>query len=380
MHSRDQRRKRRKTAAQEQPERKRRHHQHVARSSPKHVDFDLRKARVASTGFRGLYEDEVHRTFTRQQLEAQGFVYFPWNGVDTIPLVAPLAADKSPGNAPPPEPDDVNSGREHQESWDDAHKALADAIDVQRTRATFGKCATEHRRGRFGAQAEGISHGGGQLRPARLVHNKAMTLVLTYLINLPAMIRVAHFASCVFATWAPQIHCYYADVLAALLLHDPDLFANFTQSVWCCITINFGPRTVTFPHRDYGNLPFGWCAITALGRFDPDAGGELILWDCKMIIRFPPGSTIIVPSAILQHSNTRIAKHERRFSVTQYTAGAIFRWAEHGFQLDEDYYADLTQEELAKDKETTEARWRRGRRMFSKFSDLVAAAEKALAK
>ncbi|TRM55257.1 hypothetical protein BD626DRAFT_419327, partial [Schizophyllum amplum] len=183
-----------------------------------------------------------------------------------------------------------------------------------------------------------------------------------------------------FATWAPLIHALYGDKLNALLASDTTLKRNFIDSVWACITINFGPRTVTFPHRDYANLPFGWCAITALGNFDPDKGGELILWDCKMIIRFPPGSTILIPSAILRHSNTRIALSERRYSVTQYTAGAIFRWVEHGFQLDEAYYASLSKAEAAKDTKTAAGRWRRGRAMFSKMSDLVEAAEATLAR
>ena len=159
---------------------------------------------------------------------------------------------------------------------------------------------------------------------------------------------------------------------------DRTLRRNFPRSVWACVTINFGPRTVTYKHRDFGNLSFGWCAITALGDFNPDRGGDLVLWECKLIIRFPPGSTILIPSAILRHSNTRIGKGERRYSVTQYTAGAIFRWVEHGFQLDEKYYASLSRAERAQDRQTAASRWRRGRVMFSKLSDLVATAEKKL--
>lgn len=157
---------------------------------------------------------------------------------------------------------------------------------------------------------------------------------------------------------------------------DPTLYPNFPHSVWACITINFGPQTVTFPHRDYGNLPFGWCAITALGNYNPDVGGHLVLWDCKMVIRFPPGTTILIPSAILRHSNTRIADHEERYSVTQYSAGALFRWVAHGFQLDEAYYASLSKKEAAEEKKTAAGRWKRGRAMFSKLKDLVEAAEK----
>ncbi|TRM56351.1 hypothetical protein BD626DRAFT_541377 [Schizophyllum amplum] len=385
-HGRKNRIKQRKTEPRTEPsyERQRRHAQIIVRSVPKHVEFNLRKAPATKTGFRARYEGETRRTFTRQELEEQGFVYFPWDGRETVPIVTPNIDGKETSNvviaclAGRPS-DGAKSGRTPLEAdWTTATSSLADAIERQRSRTTFGKAARDHRRGMFGAQAQGISHGGGQLRPANLKHSKTMTKVLLFLVALPSMIRAAHFSSSVYGTWAPLIHALSGDTLDALLASDPDLKRNFEASVWACITINFGPRTVTFPHRDYANLAFGWCAITALGRFDPDKGGELILWDCKMIIRFPPGSTILIPSAILKHSNTRIALSERRYSVTQYTAGAIFRWVEHGFQLDKAYYASLSKAEAAKDAKTAAGRWRRGRAMFSKFDDLVEAAEAKL--
>ncbi|KAL1740791.1 hypothetical protein HDZ31DRAFT_76641 [Schizophyllum fasciatum] len=369
---------------------------HIAGAEPQPVAIDLEDAPVTSTGFRALYEEEITRTYTREELvNDHGFVYFPWNGCETAPIVAPLPAEGAPAPAEPQNvvdgkdglvvgclagrpSDGEGSGHAPQADWLTSANELADAIDNMRSQATFSRSARIHRRGRFGAQAWGISHGGGQIRPANLKHSIAMTLVLMYLISLPALVRIAHFGSSAFATWAPAVHHYYGETLAALLSSDAALSRNFRASVWACITINFGPRTVTYPHRDYANLPFGWCAITALGNYDPDKGGDLILWDCKMVIRFPPGSTILIPSAILRHSNTRIGRRERRYSVTQYTAGAIFRWVEHGFQLDEAYYAGLTPEEQAQDRRTAAGRWRRGRAMFSKLSDLVASAESKL--
>ncbi|KAL1711614.1 hypothetical protein EV715DRAFT_297890 [Schizophyllum commune] len=391
---------------------KRRYAQHIARSSAHRVAFNLKHAPVTKTGFRGRYEKATEGLYTRRQLvRDHGFYYYAWDGRQVTAVVTPdppesdledAASSSEEGTqgegSPPPSnnglppltdavigvlagrpADGEGSGHGGQEDYVAAAESLADALEFQRGMATFTKDASEHRRGHFGAQACGISHGGGQLRPGNLKHTVAMTLVLTYLISLPAMVRIAHFSSSVFANWAPEIHEYYANTLTALLNSDPTLTRNFARSVWACITLNFGPKTVCFPHRDYGNLAFGWCAITALGNFDPDKGGELVLWDCKMVIRFPPGSTILIPSAILRHSNTPIRKGERRYSVTQYTAGSIFRWVEHGFQLDEKYYASLSREEAAQDARTAAGRWRRGRAMFARFSDLVEAAEKKMA-
>jgi len=97
-------------------------------------------------------------------------------------------------------------------------------------------------------------------------------------------------------------------------------------------------------HKDHANLPYDWCAITALGSFDCTKGGHLIFWELGLVIQFPPGSTIFIPSASVTHSNTPIASGEKHFSMTQYTAGSIFRWVDHGFKSDKDYYASLTKE------------------------------------
>ncbi|KIK60645.1 hypothetical protein GYMLUDRAFT_244218 [Collybiopsis luxurians FD-317 M1] len=53
-------------------------------------------------------------------------------------------------------------------------------------------------------------------------------------------------------------------------------------------------------------------------------GGELVLWDLGIAIRFPPGSSIIILSAILCHSNLPIQPGEKQYSITQYSAGALF--------------------------------------------------------
>lgn len=163
---------------------------------------------------------------------------------------------------------------------------------------------------------------------------------------------------------------YYALHLRDLLLHDATLVLNWTRSIFAAATFNFGPRTLCFRHTDSGNLPFGWCAITALGQFDYRRGGHLVLWDLKLVIDFPPGSTIMIPSAILRHSNTKIGRRERRYSFTQYTAGGIFRWVDYGIQSSEDYWASLNACEHAAATQKREERWRVGLAMFSTLEDL----------
>jgi len=145
---------------------------------------------------------------------------------------------------------------------------------------------------------------------------------------------------------------------------------NFLNSIFACCTFNFGPYACAFDHTDPANLPFGWCTITALGPFDPTRGGHLVLWDLKIVIEFPPGSTILIPSATLRHSNVAIQPGEKRFSFTQYTAGGLFRWVDHGFQTSEDYISQLDGEQRAEEELRSAGRWAEGINLFSTLTSL----------
>jgi hypothetical protein len=87
-------------------------------------------------------------------------------------------------------------------------------------------------------------------------------------------------------------------------------------------------------YTDPGNLAFRWCSITAPGKFDFLRGGQIILWDLGLVIDFPPGSIILILSAVIRHSNTTIEASETCYSFTQYAAGGLFHWVRNGFCLD----------------------------------------------
>lgn len=95
-----------------------------------------------------------------------------------------------------------------------------------------------------------------------------------------------------------------------------------------------------------------------------------MLWDLQLVIEFPPGSTILLPSAVLRHSNTVIQKGEERYSFTQYTAGGLFRWVDHGFQKEGEYYASLSEEETIEEEEVMQRRWTVGLGLFSTLDEL----------
>ncbi|EIW55165.1 uncharacterized protein TRAVEDRAFT_39488 [Trametes versicolor FP-101664 SS1] len=224
-------------------------------------------------------------------------------------------------------------GRPKSEDWSEVQRDIQTALDGAREglRGSGSNEPPTHRRGVFTPLASGISYGGGQKVPCNGSISKETQRIIDGLLSNRSIQRVAGFGDAAFKTYAPRLHQYYEETLSALLEKDSRLRPNFRNSVFGSITFNLGPQTVTCRHTDFQNLPAGWCAITAIGDFDPVEGGHIILWEAQLVIEFPPGSTILIPSAVIHHSNTTIRPHESRYSITQYSAGGLFRWVECGF-------------------------------------------------
>jgi hypothetical protein len=168
---------------------------------------------------------------------------------------------------------------------------------------------------------------------------------------------------------APQLYREYHDTFHKLFNKQPHLVKNFAKSVFTAAGINFGPGVATFPHRDSLNLAYGWCAIQALGHFDYTKGGHLVLPDLQLILEFPAGTLIFLPSATLTHANTPIQDGECRVSFTQFTPGGIFRYVQNGFRTETQFkkqdkvgYATMMQRK--------KTRWEEGLKKLSRLDDL----------
>lgn len=282
----------------------------------------------------------------------------------------------------------VIAGCPADDTWPDLMDKAAAALrqaNIDCVAAKKDKC---HRRGPFTALRCGVSHGGGQRRPGNL-NNVAKNAEILDRLNtsepferlsgfatctshhpIPATLITDYYATAILATWAPKLYDYYVDRMGALHAHDPSLRRIFPSSIFAAASYNLGPRTACYRHVDFANLPYGWCSITALGSYDYTKGGHLILWHCHLVIEFPPGWTILIPSAIISHSNTRVGKKERRYSFAQYSAGGLFRWVENGFQTSESFRAGMSDEELAQDKEKGDRRWAYGLSLLQKLKDI----------
>ncbi|KAJ6472010.1 hypothetical protein C8R45DRAFT_836291, partial [Mycena sanguinolenta] len=256
------------------------------------------------------------------------------------------------------------------------------AAAVQRAFAAICKAGAEaefpshmrkHRRGLFAAMNVGLSYGKGQKVPSWLRNNKYDALADELLAD-DGIGRMASFADAGFALWAPRLYKYYHEHDEALRTHHRDLRRPFTRSVFFCAAFNFGPNVWTFKHRDVLNLAFGWCAVQALGKFDPTKGGHLILWDLKLVIEFPAGALILLPSATIAHSNVPVQNGEERASFTQFSAGGIFRYIDNGFRTVEQL-EDEDHEEYSRLMAKRESRWADGLALLSTLDELTCSVE-----
>lgn len=93
----------------------------------------------------------------------------------------------------------------------------------------------------------------------------------------------------------------------------------------------------------------------------------MVLWDFGLVIDFPPASTILIPSALIVHSNTPVPDDKTRYSLVQYAAGGLFRWVEHGHMTRDHYLSSLLSEVV--DSQENGGRWANSVNMFTRISD-----------
>lgn len=136
-------------------------------------------------------------------------------------------------------------------------------------------------------------------------------------------------------------------------------------------SVNLGLRSTSCPHTDDKNLAQSWCSITPIGHFNAQKGGHLILWDLGLVIDFPAGSTALIPSALVLHSNTSIGDEETRFSIVQYAAGGLFRWVNNGLMTDKQKQEGMVVDEQEEELEAG-VNWRKAMGMFTRVSELQA--------
>ncbi|KAF9067444.1 hypothetical protein BDP27DRAFT_1422871 [Rhodocollybia butyracea] len=143
-----------------------------------------------------------------------------------------------------------------------------------------GYTAKLNNRGWFPAFNCGVSMGMGNPHPVQL-DPKNMKDILERLVGSKSVRRMAMYQNAAFPLWAPRVYEVYEQTTNTIWDKMPGLRNNFSGKVFGAATFNFGGNIWTFKHRDFQNWPFSWCAITALGKFDPARSAQLILWELK---------------------------------------------------------------------------------------------------
>jgi hypothetical protein len=226
---------------------------------------------------------------------------------------------------------------------------LMNAYDLMETRGQayrIGSSTSQpQKRGHFSAYNCGTTMGMGSCFPV-FMNPRAKRPLIQELLDAKSFQRMASYQSRMsilvleyiirtnsvtgaFQLWAPRVYAEY-EHFNGVLRQKMRIRPNFAGSIFLGAAFNFGLNVWTYKHRDQLNWAFGWCAITALGRFNARHSAQLILWELKLVIDFPHTETILLSSAVITHSNTVVHPDDRCNSFTQFSAGAIFRWVENG--------------------------------------------------
>ncbi|KAJ7483692.1 hypothetical protein B0H11DRAFT_1723218, partial [Mycena galericulata] len=170
--------------------------------------------------------------------------------------------------------------------------------------------------------------------------------------------------------FAPRLHSYVDQARETLLHHDPTLCDNITGGAYPSVEFYLGSPESP-PRLDDLDMMWAWRALTALGVYNPRWGGELILWDEKKVIQFPPGATFLFPAAFMRYSFTQVRMLERQYAFSQYAQAGLFRYIDNGFKSEMNFEATAWRAEYESRERAKDARVVRALGMYSLVNEVV---------
>ncbi|KAG6824927.1 hypothetical protein H0H92_005376 [Tricholoma furcatifolium] len=215
-----------------------------------------------------------------------------------------------------------------------AHYSAYDAMAEEGQRVNFLESELHHKRGNYPAVNVGVTMGLGATYPTNLSTGSHSQMMNRLLANRD-IIRMANFADTAFNFWAPNVYEKYRTTLLPLFDSYHHLKHIFERSIYPAAAYNFGPNVFTLTHCDcMNNLADG-------AQFRPwgdsilrRGGGHLVLPGLNLVIKFPAGALILIPSATITHRNIPVQESDECASLTQYCAGGLFRYVENGYHTD----------------------------------------------
>jgi hypothetical protein len=178
-------------------------------------------------------------------------------------------------------------------------------------------------------------------------------------------------ATGVLGTWFPEHQWQYRACIDNLSTQNPDLRKPVAASSFPASTINLGPATVCLPHCDIRNGAHTVCLNGTFGPYNGSLGGHLILHEARRVLALKHGDMVLFPSSCMTHENIPIRDGERRYSLTAYMAGALFRYRDQGLQTRKAWEVIDPDAAIAHDQ-LGEVRWEAGWSMFQTVAGLEA--------
>ncbi|KAJ3570686.1 hypothetical protein NP233_g4244 [Leucocoprinus birnbaumii] len=229
------------------------------------------------------------------------------------------------------------AGQPDHDSYRAECEKLFGLMTNQAQLADFDSDNLSHRRGPYPTMDVGITYA-----PTRNpdIHNLKLSELEK---KLDAEFRkqgsediIQGFVESCFDLYAHGVFNYYKDHMDRLRQNPKyhRLIHNNAHGVYPGKSRNWPPGVFTWPHCDVMNLAFGWCAIVALGRFQPHRSGHLVIHNLRLVVQFPPGACILIPSAFLWHSNIPIHRDDERASLTFYAPNGLFRFIDNDFMTE----------------------------------------------
>ncbi|KJA21111.1 hypothetical protein HYPSUDRAFT_141348 [Hypholoma sublateritium FD-334 SS-4] len=259
-------------------------------------------------------------------------------------------------------PDSPSYGRDAEE--------LLDIFVEESESDAFSSGELRHKRGDFPAVNFGWTLPSGFQHPINLSDSRHRAKI-DRICKSSGFRQISGVQNGAFAFWNPGVYDYQKKRVEQVLAEKsdrPPLRRTTPKTAFPTTACNFR-RVCCCPHRDTQNCPFGWCAITALGKFDHRRGGHLILWELKLVIEFPHGYTILIPSATVTHLNTPVADAEIRMSMTQYCAGSVLRYADNLGSTDKNLW-HKNKALYGQNQADRDERWRMSLGLLSTVDDL----------
>ncbi|KAK7000637.1 hypothetical protein R3P38DRAFT_2561333 [Favolaschia claudopus] len=157
--------------------------------------------------------------------------------------------------------------------------------------------------------------------------------------------------------------------LAELRRRLPDLETPFPGSPFTTSEISFCDTPI-LSRKNRRSVFYFVEAMTALGDFNDQTGGQLTLSEDENFLQFGPGMTAVFPAGTTEYMFAAVGKGEKRYMFRQYFCAGVHRWIEKGGRTDKEFAEEAPEQEVLAWEEMRLRRAEQSAKMFTKLQVL----------